>query len=358
MKILFVCGDWNDEGGRASGYMRKLARAVQSWHPSSTTIFVQYIEGGRFDYLLNNILPEVADADLVYWFCHTDSDKPMLVELVKKVNPKAILVMLGKNDKTVYAHIAKMLTVKANLMVEICPKSKPFTVNLLDPLGNCFLFGESDINKVAEALATRAKELFYLVRLPSVSIGRKVQAPDMPEFFALAREHAKTFHDLIHMDKQDRYLGHLSFRCENGFPSFRDGNFIFVSKRNIDKRTINADSFVALNPNCTKMVEYYGDEKPSVDAPISLRLYGYYDKINYMLHSHMYVKNAPFTEAINPCGVVAEVYNIVHVLPDIRCLNAIINLKGHGSLVMASDLNYLKNIEYIKRDMPEIIGEK
>lgn len=355
MKVLFISGDYDDDGGKASGYMRKLAEYIKKLHAHSFSSFYAYIEGGRFDYLLNSILPSVTDADIVYWFSHSPANKPHLVEFVKKINPKAILVMLGKNDKTIYTQLARMLTVKANLMVEICPLLIPFACSILDPLGNCFLKVETDISKVAEALVQRSNELLYKVRQPSVSIGPKFGAPDMPEFFEIARTHAKKFHDLIHVDKQDRYLGHLSFRCEHGFPSFKQNGLIFVSKRNVDKRNINANSFVALNAHCAEVVEYYGDEAPSVDSPISIRLYSYYEKIKYMMHSHMYIKDAPTTKNVNPCGAVDEVSDILHVL-DLQEANAVINLKGHGSLVMASDLEYLKNAEYVQRVLPEMVG--
>lgn len=39
----------------------------------------------------------------------------------------------------------------------------------------------------------------------------------------------------------------VSFRCEKGFPSFRDKNIIYVSKRNMDKRMIGKEGFVAVN---------------------------------------------------------------------------------------------------------------
>jgi hypothetical protein len=76
-----------------------------------------------------------------------------------------------------------------------------------------------------------------------------------------------------------------------------------------------------------------------------------------MLHSHAYIENAPFTGKIVPCGAVEEAEEIINLFPDGESVNFSVNLKGHGSLILASDVKYLKNISYIPRDMPEIHPE-
>jgi hypothetical protein len=161
-------------------------------------------------------------------------------------------------------------------------------------------------------------------------------------------------------------LGNASFRfrCEKGFPSFRsDEGTIYVSKRNIDKRlVIDMNSFVQVSlVSYNKLwVDYVGENKPSVDTPIQLLLYRYYSKINFMLHSHTYIWGAPFTHNIIPCGAVEEFFEIVQTMPGQDREKVMINLKGHGSLVMVSDVKDFRDVrglplQYRARPLPEIV---
>ena len=365
MKTLFISGAYDKKGGKRSGYMLRLRQylytnmvAMRDGDTRNTRhIDVCFDIGGTTDDLLNHIFPEVIDADIVFWFCSINDagDKKLkLVEGIKKLNKNAILVVLFRTNggKTVYEQVARMLSIKANLMLEVCPTNiTKFSASILDPLGNIFLSHETDIQTVAKVLCTRVLDLVDKHRIPSVSVGPMVTAPNEEEFFAIAREQAETFHEIIHTDKQDRYLGHLSFRCEHGFPSFVSDGLIFVTKRNVDKRSIDATSFVAINPACSAVVEYYGDDSPSVDSPISIRLYQHYPSIKYMMHSHVYIKNARFTNSVNPCGAIEEADEIFSVIQNDD--NFAVNLKGHGALVGAVDLDYLRNIEYVSRGIPE-----
>jgi len=101
-------------------------------------------------------------------------------------------------------------------------------------------------------------------------------------------------------------------------------------------------------------VFYIGDHKPSVDTPIQLLLYQYYKHIRFMIHSHTYIQNAPYTHDVIPCGAVDEFYEIIKMFSDHTHTNIQLNLKGHGSIVMVKNLEDLKNIQYIPRIIPEI----
>ena len=67
----------------------------------------------------------------------------------------------------------------------------------------------------------------------------------------------------------------------------KDGPLYLVSRRNVDKTTMSASDFVLVTGNESK-VEYFGDVKPSVDAPIQIRLFNYYEGVCYMVHGHVY----------------------------------------------------------------------
>lgn len=359
MKVLFVAGDYDDNGGKSSGYMSKLSLELKELYFKRNRCIITRFNGGSWSTLQNYIVPETMDSNIIYWFSHSPSDKTRFVERIKKLAPCAILIMLSRNDNksaSIFEQTSKMLSVKANLMLELHKtETGMFSASILDPLGNCFLENEPSTKEVARILLLRTGQLSVIERVPSISIGTHMPIVEENEFFSIAKESANKFHDLLHADKQDRYLGNISFRCESGFPSFRKDNLIYVSKRNLDKRTIGANGFVAIHPRSFNVVQYYGDEKPSVDTPIQLLLYNYYNKIKYMIHSHVYIEGAPETGKILPCGAVEEYDEIVRFVQDMNVDNIAINLLGHGSLVGSADLSFFKTIKYIARPMPTMM---
>lgn len=96
----------------------------------------------------------------------------------------------------------------------------------------------------------------------------------------------------------------------------------------------------------------------SVDTPIQIRLYEKVPNINYMIHSHCYIVGAPYTKKTLPCGAIEEVSEILNLIK--RDYNNdyykdfyLINLTGHGSIMMSKNPEQLKNINIIKRKLPE-----
>lgn len=63
-------------------------------------------------------------------------------------------------------------------------------------------------------------------------------------------------------------------------------------------------------------IYYCGDNKPSVDTPIQIRMYDKLPNINYMIHSHCYIKNAPYTKNALPCGAIEEVDEILNIIKE------------------------------------------
>jgi hypothetical protein len=141
-------------------------------------------------------------------------------------------------------------------------------------------------------------------------------------------------------------------------PSFKKDGYVFVSQRNIDKQFISLENFVPCYMEDGKLY-YCGENKPSVDAPIQLRIYEALSHINYIIHSHCYIKDAPFTTKSIPCGAIEEVDEILSMVRKIDSQYSEkpsiyqINLKGHGSLIMASDASLMKDVTYIGRQLPE-----
>ena len=77
-----------------------------------------------------------------------------------------------------------------------------------------------------------------------------------------------------------------------------------------------------------------------------------------MIHSHCYINNAPFTKCAIPCGALEEVDEILNLIKDKYNGDYdrdfyLINLLGHGSIMMSSDVSKLKNMDIVSRTIPE-----
>ena len=84
-----------------------------------------------------------------------------------------------------------------------------------------------------------------------------------------------------------------------------------------------------------------------------------------MIHTHCYIDGAPYTKKVLPCGAIEEGEEILQVLKKhYQNLNEdfyLINLLGHGSIMMSKNPNQLKNISIsiVRRNLPEnMYGKK
>ena len=256
-------------------------------------------------------------------------------------------------------------------------------MKLFDPLGNVWYEG-SDIKECSQELMDRLNFIKRITRESTVSSEENIGAlawffnmfkeeiyksennPVIPIkniFLNIVKQYASKFAEATFKTKDvKRFLGNASFRCPKGFPSFREGKYIFVSKRNVNKEFIGIDDFVPVYLEDGK-IYYCGNSKPSVDTPIQVRLYELLPNINYMIHSHCYIEGAPFTEKALPCGAIEEVEEILKLLEkeyddDFYKDFYLINLIGHGSIMMSRNPEQLMNISMIGRKLPENMYEK
>lgn len=348
---LYVGGTFNDQGGKHSKIAEKL---FHSLYIHSNYKFDHY-NGGSYQQL-EQILSSISQYHIIYWFADVPNDKLKLVRNIKTLNPASILVTSKRNVPEKYSLtdlVYCALGNKSNLLLEITRPGEKYQGRILDPLGNVFLDYTTDFTSVGRTLSQRVKELASYSRLGSKSIGELKEVPEEDKFFETIRHYGERFHELVHSHPQaaNRFFGNASFRCERGFPSFRHDNLIYVSQRNIDKRFVDKESFVPVRLKLP--LEYYGEKKPSVDTPIQVLLYQYFENVRYMLHGHVYVKNAPFTKEIIPCGALEEAEEIIKIFPSRQDNNFAINLNGHGSLVLVDEVEKLENIPYIARPQPE-----
>jgi ribulose-5-phosphate 4-epimerase/fuculose-1-phosphate aldolase len=381
-KVLIVGGTFDNEGGRPSKLIDSMYKEIIEVDGYKVTLF----NGGLVTSLHNIILPSVVDYQIVMWFANVPNDVDKLRD-VKSINPKCILITSKRNDDNKYTFaelISRALAIKANLTIEFSKHDDKFNMMLFDPLGNVFYDG-FEVPALCEALTNRVNQLLHFTRVPSVQ-DTKNEAPSILgdiEFFEFARNCSDIFHNLIRPARgTERFLGNMSFRCQNGFPSFRGENgIIYVSRRNVDKSEINAASFVPTYLDEEMTVKYFGDNKPSVDTPVQLRLYKLFPWANYMLHAHCYVDTTGIPNSMMlstntpvPCGALEEVAEIYNIIP--RTINDLdgtvqlfnknaprllaINLKGHGCMLIAKDVAIFKELQkhkdncFVQRPTPEV----
>ena len=348
MKTLFVTGSFDDH----RGWFSTLGAQI---YTSSQLFEGDYYNGGNYDELLK-IAETVGKYDVVVWLAKISEDKPRLSATLKnKGNFVFVSSKRNLEEKlTPLDLVYDALNIKSNLTLEFKKNQDKYVSRVLDPLGNVFLDYNSDFDLVGKVLGKRVKELTAYTRMKSQSVGENQKFLVNDEFIQLIRHNANCFSNLLYSNLDSvRYLGNASFRCTNGFPSFKKDGFIYVSRRNVDKCGINNDSFVAVDASSEEL-NYFGEKKPSVDTPIQKKLYQNYKNVNFMLHSHNYVVDAPFTTHIVPCGALEEVDDVVEVFPNLNVNHFAVNLRGHGSVVASYNLEFLKSVNYFARPLPEI----
>ena len=357
--ILLVGGTWDFQGGKKSRVVEKFAREFS---------YVTVYNGGYY-FDLHRIIETSIYFDVVLWWANVPNDMPK-VRNVKEINYKALLVTSKRNngEYTFEELLQRSLEAKANLTIEFSEKGKVFNMRLFDPLGNLWYDGASIIS-CAEKMQKRLEFLSTMTREPTISSDIKLEDLNLSDdtfnedFLGIVRNYANVFAEAIFQTKDvKRFLGNASFRCPKGFPSFRQGDLIFVSRRNVNKEFISAQDFVPVYMKDRK-IYYIGENKPSVDTPIQVRLYKMFPNINFMIHSHCYIKNAMFTDRIVPCGAIEEVDEIERAVKkfyngNFERVAYVLNLRGHGSIMMSKDPELLKDINIVGRQLPEIPKQK
>ena len=357
MRILCVGGDWGDKP-KESGLFRKIVEELpQALEPGYG---ISMYNGGSMSELQDIVDNKIKDVDVVLWFASVSNSEEKIVNQIKENNQKVILVT-SKRDNSEYSFqelVAHALSVKANLTVSFSKikDESNIQMSLYDPLGNVWAYCTSDYKFLTKQLGLRLNQLVKFTREGLFRVyDDNIQIPNDKEFFKYIRRSARKFHKLIvPANGVKRYLGNASFRCtKGGFPSMKFLGQVFVSKRNINKKDIGKNGFVRVWHDGEK-TKYYGTEKPSVDTPIQVRLYNYYDLARYMIHSHTYLENPTVvTSTVIPCGALEEFDEIIKLMPSRDAINFGINLKGHGSLIIASSVEAMKRFKHIARPIAE-----
>lgn len=374
MRILICGGTFDRDGGRPSGVVGKMSK----WLDRHTYTLVTTRNGGNVSEL-SEILEDCKGKSIVFWMPSVSNDEDKIRD-VKKIAPRTLLVSSKRNDDGKYSFqelVNRSLGAKANLTIEFSRQSDgKYRMMVFDPLGTCWYDGD-DVDEMMKATYSRLRFLGSITREGAtrleVADEKSVlsdiysrRRDDMEKFVEIVKEYAATFHRLVNPEEGvDRFLGNAStrgcfenFRCtKGGFPSFRDGNYIMMSRRNVNKETLSAEDFVPTFRDEDEHLSYLGEAKPSVDSPIQLRLYEQLPHVNYMIHSHCYIEGAPFTSRPVPCGAIEETQEIMDVVwsmnPELDAGVYFVNLVGHGSIAMSRDIDGLESIDYVRRELPE-----
>lgn len=327
MKSIIVGGNFG-ENPKASSIIQKLSDELDYK-------ILKVYNGGTLD-TFKNI--DLKTYDLVLWM-------PNISNEIKKIYPKkdkgsnlicSKVIREGTDEKEAITRIFRM---HGNAVIAIYSDKKPFRFKLIDALGNLWI-DTTDIKELSNSI----KE-FYDFSSSSIRY-QSEQITDMKldflnEYSYFIELNKLAANNAEHMG--GRYFGNCSTRCEKLFPSARVFNYeVLVSRRNIDKSRLTQDDLVLCKLE-NNIIKYNGEHKPSVDTPIQLKIYNNFPEINYMIHGHYYIEDAPFTEHYFPCGDMREFNEIKKILEKGE-KNGKINLKNHGFLLYSSNISEMEKL--------------
>lgn len=314
---------------------------------------------------IKNNTNKLNDFDIVFAI-----DKNIELSNLKEKYQKIMLIGISQGN-TIFENIQYTIQKKLNLGFIINNN----TITIIDPLGNIWYQG-NDKTKAIESAKNRLLYLKKITRQSTFESNKSLMLNWYFNSFKLNEEPIKgtisetiepNFLNLIHKYSKQIYpmMGadlskdnHPKIRCAKTMPSFRKNRKIFVSKRETPYTFLETEDFTETELSNNKIF-YKGKDKPAVDTPIHIKIYEYLPQINYIIHTHTYIKDAPTTSISNPCGAIEEFDEIKKVIKEYyqdSTLNQYkINLKGHGSITLAHSLAELENIQYINRPLPEIM---
>jgi len=348
MKMLLVGGTFDEYGGKHSKIIEEMGSQLECLT----------INGGYLEHL-NKL--NFKEWDILIWMPNISNDAEKILPTTKHPltgNYKLLLVSSKNARDRDYQYsdfIGRMLKTKSNLGIYIEEfkghMGSKLQFSLFDPLGNRYA-KTFDIAELCHYLKHRIKLLRSLTRIGSECIAEGEGIEIEKGFIEVIRNSSEQFSKFVNANNPNRLLGNASTRCASGFPAIRKDNKIFVTRRNVDKVTLSSDDFVEVKLIDNK-VKYYGSQKPSVDTAIQIKLFDYYPNINYMIHGHVYIKDAFKTRSKIPCGYIEEFNEITDLFPDKNTKELFVNLKGHGCLIASDTIEKLKQAIFIGRDFPE-----
>lgn len=354
--MVFVCGTFDAAGGKPSSIAQELFAGftAKALCPGLEEFDCTFMNGGSLADL-EHAAHKAASAHVVIWLANVPNDHPKnCVRSIKVINPTCVLVTSKRSVEKGYsipAVVQHALELHSNLVIlftAIPSQAKGrYRAQLIDPLGNLFWDGTSmtEFHELGAVLNLRVSYLLSIRRMGTVkAIGSCPETPPQEEeFIKYVRSAAHKFAELIPSPEAiNRFVGNASFRCSHGFPAVKEDRAIYVSRRNVNKQDITMSDFVPIIGEADGKLLYCGDHKPSVDAPIQVRIFELYPNIRYMIHGHVYIKEAPTTETVLPCGALLEANEVWEHFPEPDQEAFVLNLRGHGFIAGSNELSTLR----------------
>lgn len=347
MKVLMVGGTWNKENGKESGLVNKMYGKMKSF-----TDDITLYNGGRYENL-ESIIDSASLYNVIFWMANVDNTLSKVRD-IKKVNPYAFVIGSKRNDNNKYSFVEvldRALSQRHNMTIQFSKENDNFKMLVFDPLGTSWYEGY-DLDKCIENIYRRISFVLTTKRDNTYPTKEEIKIPNDENFFKYVREVSEIFHKTIeHATGVTRFLGNASFMDDNR-------KYIYVTRRDVDKRFIDREHFVGAYLGEDNKTYYSGEFKPSKDTIVQLNLYKKLPNIKYIIHSHCYVENAPFTNMPVPCGALDEITEVMDSIKkdydnNLNLNYYAINLKGHGCLIMGNDVNILKKTKFLTRHLPE-----
>ena len=277
-----------------------------------------------------------------------------IVEGIKKIHRQALLVpfKIIEKDKFVGDVVQWMLDIHAALAVySYLGESKVLWI--VDALGNEIKVTRNDL---PEVLAREIYRMSRAIRRSSVWMGPEI--PSVPYLRALvdfSRKMEPAFTNIIRNVVVGRWPGNFSFRCAQGFLSFRAGDGFVVTMRNVAKTGLTENDFVfvklALDGG---KLQFWGrnDVKPSIDSPVHRAIYEALPWVKGIVHGHLYAKGDCAHERMLerwPCGAENEATEILAVAPRIYQKLWMVNVAGHGFVALIGDENPTEALDKLSK---------
>lgn len=337
-KLTIVGGNFGEVGNPSSVINKIIPEMINDFSISYV------VNGGTLDQLPNGL----NEADLTLWMPNIDNenDKQYPKKKIGSVLICSKVMREGYKEADAVSRIFKMGG-NAVIAIYVSEESgkRTFTFQLIDALGNTWYKGDCIstlcVNIIKFHIFTK-----YSHRARSVKYDNVMKPVNKAEDCQGLLDINNSLANRIQLSCGVRFFGNISTRCQKLFPSTRVETAMLVSPRNTDKSELTPDQMVVTFfkelPDST--VYYVGDRKPSVDTPSQLMIYEGCKEINFMIHGHAFIKDAPTTETYYLCGDTRENREVLKIIGQSDVRHGAINLKNHGFLIYADTLENLKKV--------------
>ena len=360
LQVLFIAGNWTDDGGRSSNYMTSIINSFENklGHP------IKSYNGGNVDDLPKILEENVPEADLVFW----SPNIPYEMKKNRRLNPKdynhrITLVTFKRNDGrlTFDDMMSISITLRADLTCEVRKNAEGrYEMRIYDILGNLWSDFTTNTAKSVATLVSRGTALksLHYTRFKSEDDPILPANDDIDEIVEVYKDFGKKLIEVAEPSEHvKRHLGEISFRGSIDRDS-EEFDTYYSSERNLRLTdSINESNFVATRLNHSTLT-YYGSRKPHLNSSVFDKLLDKMEGINYIFSSQCYIKGARFTDRILTKGCNQEFNEIYNVIEDNGFTKEPVNILGQGSIILGRTLGDIVDqfINLQKREIPEPIG--